>query len=174
MIELIATCVQATAQEIEEYSLTESFICHASFRQYMRNEDFKLISESFGYETDARRGLTMKKDWHLLYSHGYFRGEHVICLYHSAIHHFYRYSQQIDPNARPLYKFTELGKEKYCPKCDEYFPATKEFFFGKNKNGLSLESCCKACYMERKRGYKGAEKCWGLGRKVNGVLQVAV
>lgn len=164
MIELITTCVQATAQEIDEYSLTENFVCHASFRHYMRNEDFKRLSESFGYETDARRGLTMKNDWHVSYSHGYFRGEHVICLYHSAIHHFYRYSDEVDPDARPLYKYTELGKEKYCPKCDEYFPATKEFFFGKNKNGAGLESCCKACYMERKRSYKGAANTWGLKR----------
>lgn len=173
MIELITTCIQATAQEINEYSLTETFICHASFRQYMRNEDFKRLSESFNYETDARRGLTMKKDWHLSYSHGYFRGEHVICLYHSVIHHFYRYSDKVDPDARPLYIFTELGKEKHCPKCDDYFPATKEFFFGKNKGSTQLESCCKACYMERKRNYKGAEKCWGLGRIVDDKLQVA-
>lgn len=173
MIELITTCVQATAQEVDEFEQTEIGICLASFRKYMRNEDFKLLSANFDYETDARRGLTMKQDWHVRYSHGYFRGEHVLCLCHSAIHHFYRYSEEINLNARPLYQFTELGKEKYCPKCDEYFPATKEFFFGKNKNGLGLESCCKACYMERKRGYKSAEKCWGLGRKVNGVLQVA-
>lgn len=162
MIELITTCVQATADEIEQYSETEKFICIQSFRKYMRNEDFGKLSYDFGYATDARRGLTMKNDWHVSFSHGYFRNEHVLCFYHSAIHHFYRYSDVMNPDARPLYKFTELGKEKYCPKCDDYFPATKEFFFGKNKGGVGLESCCKACYMERKRGYKGAENTWGL------------
>ncbi|MFU9046288.1 hypothetical protein ACNAUY_07835 [Acinetobacter tibetensis] len=173
MIELVATCVNSTYEEIGEFSLTENFIGFASFRKYMRNEDFVKLSKDFGYETDARRGLTMKQDWHLRYSHGSFRGERVLCLYHSAIHHFYRYSDKINPDARPLYIFTDIGREKHCPKCDEYFPATKEFFYGKNKNGVGLESCCKACYMERKRGYKSAERCWGLGRKVNGVLMVA-
>ena len=174
MIELIATCVETSAEDIEDFSQAETYINLQSFRRYMRNEDFNYLSHQFGYETDARRGLTMKNDWHVRYSHGYFRGEHVLCLYHSAIHHFYRHSEQVNPDARPLYRYSEeLGKEKHCSKCDDYFPATKEFFFGKNKNGVGLESCCKACYMERKRGYKGAEKTWGLGRMIDGRLQVA-
>lgn len=66
-------------------------------------------------------------------------------------------------NEKPKYIRTELGKEKHCPKCDEYYPATKEFFYGVSKaHPLRLESCCKACYMERKRSYKGAQNTWGL------------
>lgn len=70
---------------------------------------------------------------------------------------------------KPKYIRTELGKEKLCPKCDEYYPATLEFFYGITKaDPRRLESCCKACYMERKRSYKGAEKTWGLSRYYNG------
>lgn len=48
---------------------------------------------------------------------------------------------------------TELGTEKLCICCGEYFPATKEFFYGtgriKKDGSHSLEANCKACYKER-------------------------
>lgn len=162
MLELIATCVSATAKEVEAYDLTEKEICLASFRKYMRNEDFTQLSRAFKYETDSRRGLTMRQDWHVRYGRGYFRDELVLCLHHSEIHYFYRANLSVDLEAKPTYIRTEIGKEKLCPKCDEYYPATKEFFFGKRRDSNELESCCKVCYMERKRKYKSAEKTWGL------------
>lgn len=77
---------------------------------------------------------------------------------------------QIKP---PKYIYTELGKEKYCLKCEEYFPATKEFFFGVRKDSVQLESCCKACYMERKMTYKNAHKTWGIAKAVMALGNVA-
>lgn len=54
---------------------------------------------------------------------------------------------------KPRYIKTELGSEKYCKGCDDYFPATKEFFFGTGrvkKDGTHcLETLCKACYKEK-------------------------
>ena len=51
---------------------------------------------------------------------------------------------------------TELGIEKLCKGCNEYFPASKEFFFGtgyvKKDGSESLETLCKACYVEKYRG----------------------
>lgn len=48
---------------------------------------------------------------------------------------------------------TELGTEKYCKGCDDYYPATREFFFGTSKTKrdgtLRLETLCKACYKEK-------------------------
>ena len=45
---------------------------------------------------------------------------------------------------------TELGTEKYCKGCDDYYPETKEFFFGTSKTKRDgtpyLEALCKACY----------------------------
>ena len=41
-------------------------------------------------------------------------------------------------------------KEKNCSLCDESFPETKEFFFGRNlKFGYKFDSYCKACYKQR-------------------------
>ena len=54
-----------------------------------------------------------------------------------------------------IYRTIDGVVEKHCTGCDDYYPATKEFFYGtkKNKvkrNGLPfLETLCKACYCER-------------------------
>ena len=57
-------------------------------------------------------------------------------------------------------KETELGIEKQCSKCKEYWPKDEEFFY--RKNGYVV-SPCKACYDEiyhaarkrkRKRSYE--------------------
>lgn len=62
---------------------------------------------------------------------------------------------------------TELGIEKKCIHCGEYYPATKEFFYGTGqfkKDGTAyLEGNCKACYKEKfkpwvKRSYDVSHK----------------
>jgi len=62
---------------------------------------------------------------------------------------------------------TELGKEKKCIHCGEYFPCTKEFFYGTGrtyKNGEeALEGNCKDCYKQKfkpwtKRTYNVAHR----------------
>lgn len=53
-----------------------------------------------------------------------------------------------------LYIKTELGIEKCCPRCNEYFPFDEEFFFKNGfKNGIQKWTArCKACYLECYRG----------------------
>lgn len=43
---------------------------------------------------------------------------------------------------------TELGTEKLCTRCHEYWPADKEFFYLANKKKDGLHSWCKCCYLE--------------------------
>jgi hypothetical protein len=42
---------------------------------------------------------------------------------------------------------TDVGPEKFCPRCDDWCPADKELFY-----------CCKACYheMDRRLGRRRA------------------
>lgn len=62
---------------------------------------------------------------------------------------------------KPKYTITDLGKEKLCIHCDEYFPLDKEFWVStlvKQTSGAlkrRFYSACKGCYQER---YKCAEK----------------
>ncbi len=43
---------------------------------------------------------------------------------------------------------TELGLEKLCSKCREYYPADTEFFAHMNRGPLFLHSWCRACQAE--------------------------
>lgn len=55
---------------------------------------------------------------------------------------------------------TELGKEKLCCACDEYWPANEEFFY--KRGDVGLHSYCKACYQERRKELRA-----GAPRKAN-------
>ncbi len=55
-----------------------------------------------------------------------------------------------------IYINTELGTEKRCTGCNEYFPFDQDFFY---KNGLKKgvqqwTARCKACFTETYRGDK--------------------
>lgn len=62
---------------------------------------------------------------------------------------------------------TELGKEKKCIHCGDYYPATKEFFYGTGrtyKNGeAALEGNCKACYKEKFKPW--VKRCYNVAHK---------
>lgn len=55
-------------------------------------------------------------------------------------------------SAKPRYIFTDLGKEKLCKHCEEYWPVDSEFWFmvkAKLKDGSVVhrpDSACKGCY----------------------------
>lgn len=65
-------------------------------------------------------------------------------------------SSSKDKEVKPKFIETELGKEKLCIQCQEYWPLDSEFWFsykGKpKKNGLrsiNYEAVCKCCYYIR-------------------------
>lgn len=67
---------------------------------------------------------------------------------------------QNDPCATPprvRQRMTDLGPEKYCPRCDDWWPADREFFW---ETKGKLFYCCKACYheMDRRPGRRGTPK----------------
>ncbi|GAI63947.1 unnamed protein product [marine sediment metagenome] len=49
----------------------------------------------------------------------------------------------------PKQRYTDYGCwEKQCSKCKEWWPATREFFYGSKRDGL--HPWCKACILEAK------------------------
>ena len=54
---------------------------------------------------------------------------------------------------------TDLGEEKRCARCGEYWPADEEFFAACRNNKSGLHSYCRACCTERKFELRhGAER----------------
>ena len=49
-------------------------------------------------------------------------------------------------------------KERYCPGCNEWWPADKEFFYGDGHTPRGLASQCKACYLEKKYAKRRAAR----------------
>lgn len=45
---------------------------------------------------------------------------------------------------------TEIGEERLCSQCQEYWPNTSEYFYHQNKAKGILMAACKACYIERR------------------------
>ena len=45
-----------------------------------------------------------------------------------------------------------IGLEKYCKRCNEYWPADSEFFYTAPSKRDGLNDWCKACYNENRRG----------------------
>ena len=46
---------------------------------------------------------------------------------------------------------TELGEEKRCTRCGDYWPADGEFFGHQPNNRNGLSSQCRACLAESRR-----------------------
>ncbi len=62
---------------------------------------------------------------------------------------------------KPKFIETELGKEKLCIQCQEYWPLDAEFWFtykGKPKKDgtktLCYEAACKCCYYTRYKPHR--------------------
>lgn len=53
-------------------------------------------------------------------------------------------------------QITELGREKFCPRCKELWPADLEFFYSAGKRKLT--AWCKACYLEWRNARQCAER----------------
>lgn len=50
----------------------------------------------------------------------------------------------------PTLRTTDDGTEKHCARCDGWWPADREFFFGCAANPDGLSYMCKACDYERR------------------------
>lgn len=51
--------------------------------------------------------------------------------------------------------------ERYCPRCDEWWPADREFFYTTGSDE-ELHSWCKACYQERRNARRRVKRLAGV------------
>ncbi len=56
-------------------------------------------------------------------------------------------------------KMTEIGLERQCTKCHDWWPATREFFYATGRaDHPKLHSWCKACYEEGRKDKRAASR----------------
>lgn len=58
--------------------------------------------------------------------------------------------------ARDLYVRTDLGLEKRCSRCGEYWPADTGFFLQRAESGDGLHNWCKACLADWRQHWRAA------------------
>lgn len=70
---------------------------------------------------------------------------------------------------KPKYIYTELGKEKLCIQCEEYYPSDTEFFYGVGRYTIKgvqlLDARCKACYKSKWK--PSQKKCYDVRNRYN-------
>jgi hypothetical protein len=49
-------------------------------------------------------------------------------------------------------------REHLCTCCNEWWPATSEFFFQDSKSGSGLMAQCKACIMDKKNAKRKQQR----------------
>lgn len=86
MIEFIGTCVSLPVRDLDAYDDSARDIGYARFRHYVGREVIDEMNAALGYKGS---GLTIKKDFHISYSRGKWRGKKAVCMMWSSIHHIW-------------------------------------------------------------------------------------
>lgn len=77
--EFVGTCVSLKAEDLEAYDETEREI---TYRTFIRRVGTEVVA-SFGSHPP------LKRDWHVHYGKGKWRGRPAVCLHHSRIHYIW-------------------------------------------------------------------------------------
>ena len=85
--EFVGTCVHLRAEDLEDYDDTEREIGYDRFRYYVGDEIIRELERELGYHGSC---LTLKKDYHVRYGRGKWKGENAVCMRHSAIHYIWK------------------------------------------------------------------------------------
>jgi hypothetical protein len=79
--EFIGTCIGLEAKDLWDYDDSERKIKYLTFRKHVGREVVD--------ELDARFGVPLRRDWHVSFERGKWKGRPCVCLHHSAIHHLW-------------------------------------------------------------------------------------
>lgn len=79
--QFLGTCVSFEAEEIHAYDDTERKITYRTFARHLGRELLREVNSWFS--------VPLSRDWHVSFGKGTFKGQPVIVLRHSCIHHFF-------------------------------------------------------------------------------------
>lgn len=79
--EFIGTCVGLEFNDLQDYDDSERIIKYQTFLKHVGRE---IVAE-----LDAAFGIPLRRDWHVSFGRGKWKGKPAVCLHHSAIHHLW-------------------------------------------------------------------------------------
>lgn len=89
-LELVATCVSTTPDELEfleEMMDKEREIELSTFKKYV---EIQPVRDAFGYVTGKKQGVKIEKDWHVRFFKSIWKGEACVFMRHSAIEYIFQ------------------------------------------------------------------------------------
>lgn len=72
MFQFVTDCVSSTCELITDMVDSSREITYKTFFKYVSLSE---VANMLGYETDPRKGLTIKNDWHVGYYKSVYRGK---------------------------------------------------------------------------------------------------
>ena len=79
--EFIGICVSLQAEDLHAYDDSERRI---KYRTFLRHVGRKVVAD-----LDRLFGVPLRRDWHVSFGRGKWKGRPCVCLHHSRIHHLW-------------------------------------------------------------------------------------
>jgi len=89
MKNLITTCVEAKAKDIEEMVDDENEIKYNTFIKEIGREQLENLNQTFGYAQRSERGLKLKDDYAVSFHSSHYKGKPCVYMVHSAIEYVF-------------------------------------------------------------------------------------
>lgn len=77
----IGTCVHLRAEDLHDFDETSRPVTYRTFVRKLGREIIRDLDEQFG--------VPLRRDWHVSFAVGRWKGERAVCLFHSRIHHIW-------------------------------------------------------------------------------------
>lgn len=80
-LHFVGTCVGLEAEDLHEFDDSSRYITYRTFVRHLGRVAVRDLDEQFG--------VPLRKDYHVSFVRGKWKGEPAVCLFHSGIHHLW-------------------------------------------------------------------------------------
>jgi hypothetical protein len=81
MTSFVGTCVGLRADDLDDFDDTARSVTYKTFLRHLGGKIVRELDKSFG--------VPLRRDWHVDFQVGRWRGKRAVCLMHSRIHHIW-------------------------------------------------------------------------------------
>ncbi len=77
----VGTCLGLEADDLHDFDESSRPVTYRTFLRHVGRETVRELDERFGFP--------LRKDWHVSFAVGKWRGQRAVCLFHSRIHYIW-------------------------------------------------------------------------------------